>query len=132
MADTMTVKIEGLDVLDRRLKELGNKGAGKVLKKALRAAAKPVKKEAQARVAVDEGELKKAIFTSVTVTNKWGATARVGYKKHAFWGLFIEKGTSKMPARPFLRPALDTKGKEAVDIFADKLRVEIDKVTAVI
>lgn len=34
-----------------------------------------------------------------------------------FYGRFIELGTSKMPARPFLRPALASKGEEAVHAF---------------
>ncbi|MEG3193749.1 HK97-gp10 family putative phage morphogenesis protein, partial [Lysobacter sp. D1-1-M9] len=34
-----------------------------------------------------------------------------------WYGRMVELGTSKMPARPFLRPALANKGMEAVNVF---------------
>ena len=36
----------------------------------------------------------------------------------AFYGLFIEMGTSKMPARPFIRPAIFENGAEIVRLIA--------------
>lgn len=46
----------------------------------------------------------------------------------AYYWYFIENGTSKMPAAPFLRPAADSKHEEGVEKFKEKLKVEIDKV----
>ena len=36
----------------------------------------------------------------------------------AFYGLFIEMGTRKMPARPFLRPAIFENGAQIVRLIA--------------
>ncbi len=45
---------------------------------------------------------------------------RIGIPKgkgHAFYGYFVEVGTSKMGARPFLRPAVSENGAEIVRIL---------------
>jgi len=35
----------------------------------------------------------------------------VGVKKRTFWAIFVERGTKKMAAQPFLRPAVFDNGK---------------------
>jgi len=42
----------------------------------------------------------------------------------------VEHGTVKMPARPFLRPALELNVQAASDAMAKRLKQRIDKVTA--
>jgi HK97 gp10 family phage protein len=37
----------------------------------------------------------------------YGAFVNVGWDNDHFYMLFVEVGTSRMPARPFLRPALE-------------------------
>ena len=44
-----------------------------------------------------------------------------------YYWYFIEKGTSKMAASPFLRPAFDHNVEEAVNRFGEKLNENIDK-----
>jgi HK97 gp10 family phage protein len=39
-----------------------------------------------------------------------------------FYFRFLEQGTRKMAARPFLGPALQTKGEEATQAFSNELR----------
>lgn len=39
-----------------------------------------------------------------------------------FYFRFLEEGTKKMPARSFLGPALQSKGKDATTAFSDELR----------
>lgn len=43
-----------------------------------------------------------------------------------WYGRMIELGTSKMPARPFLRPALASKGGKAVQVFRDILLKRVE------
>jgi HK97 gp10 family phage protein len=47
-----------------------------------------------------------------------------------FYWYFIENGTSKYAATPFIRPAFDTGKEDAVKRYMDKLRINIDKVIA--
>lgn len=47
------------------------------------------------------------------------------------YGAFVEFGTSRQPATPFMRPAYDSEGgARAVNRIADSLRIEIDKAAA--
>jgi HK97 gp10 family phage protein len=54
-----------------------------------------------------------------TTGSKWGAM-----------GHLPEFGTSKMAARPFLRPAFDANSTQALNIIRTELRGEIEKATA--
>lgn len=61
---------------------------------------------------------------------KTGAGGRPVIKEHgddAFYGRFLEFGTSKMPAYPFLRPAANVKAGEAARRFRDTLTKRMAK-----
>jgi HK97 gp10 family phage protein len=62
------------------------------------------------------GVLKRAINVRITRREAFSTEVNIGVGK-AYWGMFQEFGTSKMKAQPFLRPALDAKGEEAVQEF---------------
>lgn len=143
-------EIKGLKEIGERLRALppalGSKGGGP-LRYALMQAAKVVRAEAQASVAVRSGELRDNIVTkrhsnpkAVGVTERYDVGMKGGTRRLAdnvrnrrarragqkvrtagkvFYGRFLELGTVKMQARPFLRPALEAKGGEAVRVFRD-------------
>lgn len=46
----------------------------------------------------------------------------VGTTKEGYYGAFIEYGTSKMPARPWLRPALHAAAPRAIAAATDRVR----------
>lgn len=131
MADGMNIRIEGLDVLERRLKELDRRTTGNVLRKALREGANVLKKEAKARVPVRTGKLKKSITVNVTLKARGDCYAKLGFKKGAAYGVPVELGTSHSAAKPFLRPAIDVKGNDAVRYFGVRLKQEIDQAVRV-
>ncbi len=56
-------------------------------------------------VAVDTGALKSSLFAR---KNERERTVTVGFPVRTGYGIFVELGTRYMPARPFLRPALDS------------------------
>lgn len=132
MADNLRVRIEGLDVYDKRLKELDRRTSGNILRKAIREGMNVLKKEAKSRVPVRTGRLKKGIHVKVTLKKRGECYGKLGMKRKVAYGVPVELGTSRMPARPFLRPAADVKGDDAVNAFAGRLRSEIDQVTAVV
>jgi HK97 gp10 family phage protein len=58
------------------------------------------------------------------------AKYRVSWNKsHAFYGRFVEFGTSKMAAQPFLRPAYDAARSKAIDAARKRLNLELNKAT---
>ena len=120
--------IEGLDDLEKQFDRLIDTSKRKVMMKALNAGVAPIKKEAKANAPVKDGVLKANIRSKqMRKTKKPSVGIYIGGK--AYYWYFIEEGTSKMAAAPFLRPAADAKHREAVDKFKEKLKVEIDKVT---
>lgn len=51
----------------------------------------------------------------------------VGYRASAFWGAFVELGTEKQSAQPFIRPALDQVGDRVIDVFAKSVNTDIEE-----
>lgn len=121
------IRIEGLDELERQFDRLADTAKKKVMMKALNAGIAPIKKEAKKNAPVDKGVLKKQIRSrQMRYTEKPAVGIYVSGK--AYYWYFIEHGTSKMSAAPFLRPAVDSKHEEGVNKFKEKWKVEIDKV----
>ena len=126
----MHIKVEGLDILEKRLKELGARMSQNLLRKALRAAMKPVVADAKQRAPVRTGRLRKSI-KAIAGGKKGEAYIKMGFAKGAAYGIPLELGTSFFAARPMLRPSFDTKSNEAVAIFKGQLAEEIEKAAAV-
>ena len=120
--------IEGLDELEKQFDRLIDTSKKKVMMKALNAGAAPIKKEAKKNAPVDKGVLKSSIRSKqMKHTQKPSVGIYVAGKAYYWW--FIEEGTSKMAAAPFLRPAADSKHEEGINKFKEKLKAEIDKIT---
>ena len=122
------INVEGLDELEKQFDRLIDTSKKKVMMKALNAGVAPIKKEAKAKAPVKSGLLKKSIRSKqMKYTDKPSVGIYVAGKAYYWW--FIENGTSKMAAAPFLRPAADSKHEEGIEKFKEKLKAEIDKVT---
>lgn len=48
----------------------------------------------------------------------------------AFYWRFVEFGTAKMAARPFMRPAFEAKKRAAVEVIAARLRAGMEEIAA--
>ena len=133
--DLMNVdfQVNGLSELDDALAELTLSAQKKTLEGALMKAALPIMKDAKKRAPKDEGDLRKAIgrqrikkadLPSVTVKVK-----RSRKNPYPFYWHFIEYGTSRMAATPFLRPAFEQNVELAIQLFSEELAKRIDKLT---
>lgn len=131
----VTVKFD-VRKLNRKLKTLESKIEKKITRQALRAGAKIVVKEAKLRAPVDSGELKSKIKVWALKRSRRRIGVLVGtsatmYTGDQFYGAFVEYGTSKMAARPWLAPAAEAKGPEAQRVvektIADGIEREINK-----
>ncbi len=109
------VEVTGLKELDRKLKQLEPKLAKKALRKAVSAAAEPIRKEARRLAPRRTGFLRRNIIKSVKRRGSI-VLAKIGTSEDAFYGLFVE--TQK---KPFLRPAFDTQKNRAVAVVREKL-----------
>lgn len=176
--------VDGIGELTKALAELTPKLEKKVLRQAMRKAAKPILAQAKANAPVGQitVDTQRLVFRALQFGKLIGATAkqsskarariikheetqlkksgsrypgqlrdslkvramkskkgRIGvvvqtregdYKGDTFYGAFVEYGTSKMAAQPYMRPAFDTKAGEAERIIADELKAGIDKLAA--
>jgi HK97 gp10 family phage protein len=98
----------------------------------MRAGMKLVQAEAKQLAPFDTGELKSAIKIRAGKTRRGSLAVevRVGegdFKGDQYYAAFHEFGTSKMPARPFLRPALDSVGPEARDVAMKAIRDGVER-----
>lgn len=126
MAD-FEFQVHGLDQLNAALLELGTNGARRAGKKALRQGTNVILQATRDAAPVDTGHLqKKGFYTHDHGTTGDLMSFSVDLRKSAFYGKFLEFGTSKMHACPFMRPAAENNAAAAVDVIAAVLGIEIE------
>jgi len=149
------VKIEGLKQLQEAMSNLSQDIQKNSLRVAVSAASKVILDEAKRLAPQGEtGNLRKALYRyrsrsqSAPGKETFIVGVRKGKKEYvdnarnrrlkrvgkkytvegkAYYWRFIEFGTSKMPAKPFLRPAFEAKKELAVERFKSKLAEAIKK-----
>lgn len=142
MADVVTVKVQGLEELERKLYELPTKFAKKYVRQALRAGARVFRDEIKQNAPRRTGWLASqiAVTTSIRGSELQGK-ANIGVRKkqdparHATHvpaaadeARWAELGTSKQPARPFMRPAFDSKKDAVLARFAEVLKAGLSDI----
>lgn len=120
-------RVEGLEDLEKQFDKLISTSKRATMRKSLNAGIAPIKKEIKANAPEDKGVLKSAIRSKQMRHTQYPAVGIFVNMKGYYW-YFLEHGTSKMSARPFIRPAADSKHEEGIGKFKEKLKVEIDKV----
>ena len=119
-----------IDKLQDKLKEMGRKGS-QIENKALLAGAEIINNEIKKNAPTKTGHAKSFLKVSKVKKEKGIKVVKVGISKsdnsEAFYLKFHEYGTSKMPARPFMKPAFLRKRKDALNITLDIIRKELNK-----
>ena len=128
------VEIDGVRETRARLGALTRKMQRGALRNTWRKGGRVIEKKARTLAPEDEGDLKRGIGTSVKATNTElradiGVRLRRPGAPARYYG-FVELGTSRLPPRPFLRPALKSAGGEAVRKIAGELRSDINRIAA--
>ena len=122
MAD---IELTGVDEILNKLQQMGA-NISRLENKALRNAAEPVLEDAKANVPVRTGKLKKGLKIT-NVKKKEGVKYILvgvdrGDNSEIFYSKFIEFGTSKMSARPFLQPAYEKNKDNIQKTIANTLK----------
>ncbi|AUN10435.1 hypothetical protein RSJ21_09410 [Clostridium botulinum] len=120
-----SMELDGMDNLIRKVEDMGKAGT-RIENKALKKAGELIVEEAKNNVPVKTEKLKKGLKVS-GVRKKGGnkfvlAGIQKGDNSKIFYGKFLEFGTSKMKARPFMGPAYESKKNEAKEVIKDELR----------
>lgn len=126
-------KVEGIPELAKAIEKLQKKVSGDEVRKVLMAGAMEIRDEARERAPEDTGRLKRNVIATYgknRVSPKDEIDVLVGVKygkdggNHAH---LIEFGTSKMPAQPFFRPAVQSKKSDVAEIITDGLKNIIEE-----
>jgi HK97 gp10 family phage protein len=146
---TVRVDITGVAELQATLSRLPGNLQEKLGVKAIFAAAKVIRDEVKARapirksaagesgkrITAGKAEMRypgnlKAHITRRRVRKGSGTIVayEVGPNARAWYGRLVELGTMTAGARPFMRPALDAKGAEAIETFRTVLEDGLDAV----
>jgi HK97 gp10 family phage protein len=116
------LSLEGFSELLEKIEALGRKAA-RIENEALKTAAEPILEDAQSTTQfIDRsGDLRAGLKVSEVKTRAGVKYVLVGIDKSdnskVFYGKFIEWGTSKMPAKPFLEPAFDRNKANSMEIM---------------
>lgn len=116
MAD---IELTGVDEILNKLQQIGT-NISRLENKALKNAAEPVLEDAKATNAFNDrtGKLRKGLKISNIKKLDGIKYVLVGVDKSdnskIYYGKFLEFGTSKMPAKPFLQPAYE-KNKDTIE-----------------
>jgi len=142
MANSVTIKVDGLQQLGERMRSLSSKTALKFSGRATSKAGSLVKKAAKnnlrASPSIDTGLLEKNVIIKKIPKTKTMLTAEhvVTVKKIKYpdgksdtrqVGRYAEFGTVNMPAEPYLRPALASNIQPAIDAMKNSLAKDILK-----
>ncbi len=129
----ITINQAEIEALEKRLNEIADKLAKKALRTAARKAMKPVRDEAKTNAPEDTGLLEEN-FALLTTAKNGEITAKVGVRggakkndKTPFYFRFHELGTKDIPAKPFMRPALENNAERIIQTVADELKRELNK-----
>jgi len=90
-------------------------------------AAEITRDEAKRRAPVQSGRLRDSI--RVNLGERAGGKAESIVVVGAFYGYFVEHGTRKMSARPYLRPAIDATRSQIRQAVGDAFRIRTRKIT---
>jgi HK97 gp10 family phage protein len=147
MANVIRVDVKGLVELGDAFRKLTAEMQNKVARQATGSAAQVVRKLARRNIqtspSIETGSLLDAVivkklpasetppFTSahaVTVRGRGKKSKKTGRRQASAWyAHFIEFGTVRMPAEPFLGPAIRNGAQDALNAMVEKLRTAIEK-----
>ncbi|MFO8012125.1 MAG: HK97 gp10 family phage protein [Phycisphaerae bacterium] len=132
----VALKVEGAREIRRRLAALPRTVEKRIVRRAVREGAKIVREEAERRCPVATGRLRRTLTQrkgrqrrgsyTVAVQHNW----KRYYGQVPFYGGFVEYGTRRMPARPYMRPAADAKQDEAGRAVIQSLQEGIEREAA--
>lgn len=146
MIDTR-LDFSGLTDIAKDLETLSRAENNKVLRDATRAGADVLREEVIARAPAQTGKLKKNVVVMTQKARRRGEissgvhirgvnpntgnsdnTMKASNPRNAFYWRFVEMGTSKMAAHPFVRPAFDVRQEEASRVALARMNQAIDEV----
>ena len=114
-------EFDGFAELSQELNEIAKDCSETKRKQALEKGNDIIVKDARMRAPVRTGLLSRQGIVSEIIN---ADEVDIGWTEDAFYGRFLENGTSKMSARPHLRPAYEAKKNEVLQIMINELNLD--------
>lgn len=112
------IETEGLQDLERVFREVGPRVGRNLARSTTQAVATQIAKEIRGRVPEDEGDLRRSIKARRR-RMRFGVAVSEIYAHFYWW--FIERGTVKQSAQPFVKPVADTfDGPKLLSIYLEE------------
>jgi len=121
VANEVKMELEGIENLIDEVEKLGKQGS-KIENKALKEAGEVVKDAIVKEVPVKTGKLKKSISVSGIKRKSGEPYVQVSPGKDGWYGKFVEFGTVKMKAKPFMEPGYENSKDAALDTIQEELK----------
>lgn len=115
------LKLEGIENLITEVEKLGQAGS-RIENTALKEAGEVVRQAIEREAPQKTGTLKKSIKTSGVKGRDGGKRVEVGPGKEGWYGKFVEFGTVKMRANPFMSRGYETSKDEALAAIERELK----------
>ena len=126
----ITFKIEGVLETVKALDKVSNSLKGKVMGKTLLKQAEIIAEDARDRAPLGPtGNLKRSLRAKLLDEKSRFPTVAIAAvdRKIAPHAHLVEFGTSKMSARPFFRPAVDSHGRKVINNIKDGAKKLVEK-----
>ena len=139
MPNVVEFKITGMAEIEDALERAPLRVSRRVLRTGLLAAAFVWAREMEARARQgwhhgkgkhtehQFGVLARSIVTRASVKSDLEGSVRVGPAKGTFWSVFLEFGTSKMRAFPFIRTAFETRKQDVLSEFEIETKAALER-----
>lgn len=115
------VELTGIEKLLTEIEQLGSKG-NRIENKALKEAGEVMKEAIVNRAPRRFGTLQESVKVSGVSTKDGAKHVEVGPGKEGYYGKFLEFGTSKMRAKPFMAPGYENGKDRATATIKEELR----------
>lgn len=139
------IELQGLKALEKQLNELPTAVSGKLLKSAVRSAMLPAEKAMKMAAPIGTeahrtfkgnlvapGFLRRNIKRKVILSKRTGKViGLLGVRPEAYYGVqYVEKGTKKMPAKPWFKNTFIAQESAMLQRLKDRLRANLEKQAA--
>lgn len=123
----MSEDVEGMRELRKALRQFPRNIQKNVVNGAVRAGGKPIILRAKELAPVDTAGLKKSIKIKKMRTSRDSTLTHYAVYAKSYYAHFIEFGTSKAPAYPFMRPAVEQEAEKSIVFFKEYMQKRIPK-----
>lgn len=122
----MVLEVVGVNELARNLVGLGRRFSARTpLEAAVLRGGNIIASEAARLAPKDTGKGAASIAARIISSRRGVVTAAIGPGRNQFYMMFQELGTSRHPAKPHLRPAVESHGRRAILAIGEFYREEL-------